>query len=93
MTSQRLSPAETTPTIRSDRGGMAERTKAAVLKTAGRKPRGFESLSLRLSKRAIKDVDCRGQVIVVVRSPSCSTIERRAPIRRAMAVDSPRHGL
>jgi len=28
-----------------------------------------------------------------VRSPSCSTIERRAPIRRAMAVDSPRHGL
>ncbi len=27
---------------------MAEWTKAAVLKTAGRKPRGFESLSLRL---------------------------------------------
>ena len=28
-------------------GGMAEWTIAAVLKTAGRKPRGFESLSLR----------------------------------------------
>src|SRR5262245_40467141 len=32
---------------RSGRGGMAEWLKAAVLKTVRRKPRGFESLSLR----------------------------------------------
>ena len=30
-----------------ERGGMAERFKAAVLKTADREVRGFESLSLR----------------------------------------------
>ena len=39
--------------LRSARGAVAEWFKAAVLKTAGRKPRGFESLPLRQLPRLV----------------------------------------
>jgi hypothetical protein len=36
-------------------GGMAERSKAAVLKTVNRKVRGFESCSLRQKRKQRRD--------------------------------------
>ena len=42
-----------------DRGEVAERLKAAVLKTAGRKPRGFESLPLRHASAEVSGTDAR----------------------------------
>src|SRR5262245_58641417 len=45
-------------------GGMAEWLKAAVLKTAGRKPRGFESYSLRQLIFPLASVSVRCLVLV-----------------------------
>jgi hypothetical protein len=44
-----------------DQGGMAEWTIATVLKTVGRKPRGFESLSLREKGMGAFFISCAWQ--------------------------------